>query len=189
MANFKVLKILLGHDYPLSAVAPVQEFCQKASLMALQRSIKLCWILHCSTTSLLGLAGQITEICGPDKNCWFYFQFFGVYMHRRVAHLPGKNHPHGRPVHRGASRRSVFSPNLLWALSSNNSLFDDTVPSNNHFLISVYTWLGVCIPLCGPRACGMVANDILRAARVLSKAKLNNHINLVHTWPPVYTPL
>ena len=26
-------------------------------------------------------------------------------------------------------------------------------------------------------------------ARVLDKAKLNNKINLVHTWPPAYTPL
>ena len=29
MAKFKILKILLGHDYPLSAGAPVQEFCRK----------------------------------------------------------------------------------------------------------------------------------------------------------------
>ena len=37
---------------------------------------------------------------------------------------------------------------------------------------------------CKPRACGNEANDILRNARVSSKAKLNNKINLVQTWPP-----
>ena len=41
-------------------------------------------------------------------------------------------------------------------------------------------------PAWGPLACGIVANDILRTARVLSNAKLNNKINLVQTWPPVY---
>ena len=44
-------------------------------------------------------------------------------------------------------------------------------------------------PKCGPRACGIVAIDILRSAQVLSMAKLNNKINLLHTWPPVYTHL
>ena len=40
-----------------------------------------------------------------------------------------------------------------------------------------------------PSVCGNVAKDIWRTARVLSKAKLNNKINLVYTWPHVYTPL
>ena len=34
-------------------------------------------------------------------------------------------------------------------------------------------------PVYGPRACDIVANYILRIARVLSKAKLNKEINLV----------
>ena len=33
-------------------------------------------------------------------------------------------------------------------------------------------------PACGPRACDIVANYILRIAQVLSKAKLNKDINL-----------
>ena len=32
-------------------------------------------------------------------------------------------------------------------------------------------------PVCGPRACDIVANYIFRIARVLSKAKLNKEIN------------
>ena len=42
-------------------------------------------------------------------------------------------------------------------------------------------------PVCGPKACGIVANDTLRMDRVSAKVKLNNMINLVHTWPPVCT--
>jgi hypothetical protein len=34
-----------------------------------------------------------------------------------------------------------------------------------------------------------VLKDTLGTARVFSNAKLNNKLNLVHTWPPVYPPL
>ena len=37
-------------------------------------------------------------------------------------------------------------------------------------------------PVCAPKACGILANDILK---VSSNAKLNNKIILVDTWPPV----
>ena len=49
----------------------------------------------------------------------------------------------------------------------------------------LHRWLPVYMfdPVSGPRACGIEANNILRTAQVLSKAKLTDKINLVHTWP------
>ena len=44
-------------------------------------------------------------------------------------------------------------------------------------------------PVCAPKACGIVANDILNTANVWSKAKLNNKIILMDTWPPFFTSL
>ena len=78
--------------------------------MTPQCFVKLCWILHCSTTTLLGLAGQISKFCGPDKNFWGLFSIFRAYMHRGVAHALGKARPHGRPGRRGAGRRSGLRP-------------------------------------------------------------------------------
>ena len=41
-------------------------------------------------------------------------------------------------------------------------------------------------PFGGPKVCG---TRYFENCMGLAKAKLNNIINLVHTWPPVYTPL
>jgi hypothetical protein len=40
----------------------------EVSFMASQQSIKLCWILYCSTTNLLGLAGQDSGKTFPKRS-------------------------------------------------------------------------------------------------------------------------
>ena len=44
-------------------------------------------------------------------------------------------------------------------------------------------------PMSGPRTYGIVANDVLINAHFLFKDKLDEKINLVHKWPPLYSAL
>ena len=92
MSDFEILKIFdVVPNVPLKLRWSLQGRCEensaqiyiilpKASLMASQQSVKLCWILHCSTNTLLGLAGQISEFCGPDKKLLGLFSNFRVYI-------------------------------------------------------------------------------------------------------------
>ena len=56
---------------------PGTRILQKASLIGQQQSIKLCWILHYSTTGLVSLAGQLSKFCEPKRK-------FGLFLILRL---------------------------------------------------------------------------------------------------------
>ena len=102
--------------------------------MAPQHSIKVYCILRCSTTALLGLAGQVSKFCGPDKIFLGLFSIFRVHMQRGVAHALGKARPHGRPGRRGAGRRSGLRPYPPLGAARSFSIVAPSPRANRHYL-------------------------------------------------------